>query len=152
MDLTNFYYSNKSERFRLTGSLLFNADQEELIDDAEISEQGEDAVVGFIGLDAWDLPYHELISAGHSDLIMEISPSLHEQQKLLSQEESVMKMISPMYYFRREYLQLSEKVEVFLNWCFKKVSIHKQAIVQGLTSAQIKNIIYEYRVLSKIVN
>ena len=108
--------------------------------------------MGFIGLDAWDLPYHELISAGHSDLIMEPSPSLHEQQKLLSQEESVMKMISPMYYVRREDLQRSEKVEAFLNWCFKKVSIHKQAIVLGLTWAQIKNIIYEYRVLSKIAN
>ena len=103
----------------------------------------------FVGWKVDDVPYSDVKSIDHFEVGLPQKEDLINNDCKPSFPSFVSKMSGPLLKVRTESVPIELKVEIVTWWCFKRVSVAKQAIKTRMKSSQIRNIIYEFQALRK---
>ena len=145
MDLTNFYFPECRENLIMIADDASNSSLEE--DD----DSDDDNAVDFVGIKPGDTPYECVIEMIEGNIFFEdISPtySLDEENKL---ELVLIKNRTPMFYPRCENIPIHIKVDIITSWYYQNQSRDEEAVKRNLTRSQIDNILYEFKVVSRVM-
>ena len=147
--VTYFYKPGMSRGLKMIDHKYQEGAEENINERFYDSDNSETDFRCFVGWKVDDVPYSEVIGidSNRVELIHEDDLTISGCQQ--SVQASVLKISGPLLRVRTEPLPVELKTEIVTNWCFKRVLISKEAMRLGMTTSQIRNIIYEYQVLRK---
>ena len=148
-DITYFYKPGMESGLKMMSSKYQGEAEESTNERFYDSDSGETDFKCFVGWKTGDVPYSEVISIDSNKVELTHEENLAISGLQPSFQASISKIRGLLLRVRTEQLPVELKTEVVINWCFKRVSISKQAMRQGMTISQIRNIIYEFQALRK---
>ena len=149
-DLTSFYFPGGESAFRLEDEEMESQDSgDEKSDNGDRSPPAHH-IYGFIGAEVNDISYFSVLEELEYDINFDIGKVEGEEEKQSPIVEAVERHRSPMFKARKELIPVASKTNIILNCCFKKVPIKKEAERVGMSVQAIKNLIYEFNVVSRV--
>ena len=108
-------------------------------------------IYGFIGAEVNDISYFSVLKELEYDINFDTDKVEGEEKKQSPIVEAVERHRGPMFKARKELIPVASKTNIILNCCFKKVPIKKEAERVGISVKAIKNLIYEFNIVSRVM-
>ena len=150
MDLTNFYFPECRENLVMAADDASNSSLEEDSRHEEDDDSDDGNAVDFVGIKPGDTPYERVIEMIEGNIAFEdISPtySLDEENKL---EWALIKNRIPCFIQDVKTFRYI-KVDIITSWYYQNQSRDEEAVKRNLTRSQIDNILYEFKVMSRVM-
>ena len=148
--LTSFYFSGGESAFRLEDEEMESQDSgDEKSDNGDHSPPSHQ-IYEFIGADINDISYFSVLKSLKYNISFDTGKVEDEEEKQSPIVEAVERHRNPIFKVRKELIPVASKTNIILNYCFKLVPIKKEAERVDMSVQAIKNLIYEFNVVSRV--